>query len=240
MKTNDEKETWLHVRKMLGNEKIELGRHWSYNLFNDPKRLAFVLSRYKFAAKMACHDARVLELGCSEGIGAPILSEFAKSYTGVDFDSTATNTARTNWESDKCHFIEDDFLGKSYGEFDALVSMDVIEHIHTEYENLYIETIAKNLCEEGVCVIGTPNITSDCHASPASRAGHVNLFDGERLKNLFSSIFHNVFLFGVNDEVVHTGYSPMAHFLVVLGCYKKTGHDPKDQKFTANMSGGER
>jgi hypothetical protein len=30
--------------------------------------------------------------------------------------------------------------------------------------------------------------------------------------------FHNVFVFSMNDEVVHTGYSPMAHYLLALGC----------------------
>ena len=30
----------------------KFSNHWSYNFREDPKRLAFVLSRYQFAAKM--------------------------------------------------------------------------------------------------------------------------------------------------------------------------------------------
>ena len=33
--------------------------------------------------------------------------------------------------------------------------------------------------------------------------------------------FENVFLFSMNDEVVHTGFSPMAHYLFVICCQKK-------------------
>ena len=33
--------------------------------------------------------------------------------------------------------------------------------------------------------------------------------------------FHNVFLFSMNDEVVHTGFSPMAHYLLALCCTKR-------------------
>jgi methylase of polypeptide subunit release factors len=56
-----------------------------------------VLSRYKFAAKMACRGRSVLELGCGEGIGAPILAELATCYVGVDMDAPAIETARANW-----------------------------------------------------------------------------------------------------------------------------------------------
>ena len=35
--------------------------------------------------------------------------------------------------------------------------------------------------------------------------------------------FHNVFIFSMNDEVVHTGYAPMAHYLLALGCTLRAG-----------------
>ena len=30
--------------------------------------------------------------------------------------------------------------------------------------------------------------------------------------------FDHVFMFGANDEVVHTGFLPMAHYLLAVGC----------------------
>ncbi len=216
-----EKDVWEGVTAMLGDSTKRLGRHWSYNLWNDPKRLAFVLARYKFAAKMACKNKRVLELGCSEGIGAPILAELAESYTGVDLDGPAIATAQQNFASDKSVFLEDDFLGKSYGTFDSIISLDVIEHIHLKFEPLFFKAIRANLGEDGICIVGTPNITSDQYASPASKIGHVNLYSSERLADAMKTLFNNVFIFGMNDEVVHTGFAPMSHYLIAVGCYLK-------------------
>lgn len=216
-----EKELWNDVIQMFPDESITLGTHWSYNLRNDPKRLAFVLSRYKFAAKMTPKGSKILELGCSEGIGTPILAEFANCYTGIDLDEQAVDFASKNWSKGTVRFIFDDFLGKKYGQYDSIVSLDVIEHIVKDYEYLFFSTIFQNLSENGICIIGTPNVTSAIYASPASQSGHVNLFDGERLCNSMKCIFETVFLFGGNDEVVHTGFTPMTHYLFALGCGKK-------------------
>ena len=101
------------------------------------------------------------------------------------------------------------------------MSLDVIEHIQPDYEYLFLETIDKNLAGDGIAVIGTPNVTSEQYASPLSREGHVNLYDHDRLRASLGQLFHNVFMFGINDEVVHTGYAPMCHYLVAVGCYRR-------------------
>lgn len=212
-----EQQLWDSVKEMMGDRTITLGSHWSYNLLNDPKRLAFVLSRYKFAAKTVGFGKSLLELGCSEGIGTPILAEFAASYTGIDMDREAVDTACRNWSSDRVSFMCDDFLGKTYGTFDAIVSLDVIEHIQITHQESYFDTLISNLADNGIAVIGTPSQTSEAHASEASKAGHVNLFTGERLKTEMARHFHTVLLFGMNDEVVHTGFAPMAHYLLCVG-----------------------
>lgn len=219
--TINERDAWENTKALLLNHKMSFGRHWSFNFRNDPKRLAFVLSRYKFAAKMACKTGNILELGCSEGIGSTILGEFAQSYTGIDLDESAIQTALQNRISDKFRFICDDFMGKKYGEFDAVVSLDVIEHIYKEFQDLYFETAMQNLSENGILVIGTPNVTSDQYASPASKLGHVNLFSQERLLQEMKRYFHQVFPFGMNDEVMHTGFSEMSHYIFCIGCHRK-------------------
>jgi hypothetical protein len=33
--------------------------------------------------------------------------------------------------------------------------------------------------------------------------------------------FHSVFMFSMNDEVVHTGYHKMAHYLFAVAAHKK-------------------
>lgn len=201
-------------------EDLRLGYHWSYNLHQDPKRLGFVLARYQFAAQMSAPEAHVLELGCSEGIGIPLFHA-AQSYTGVDLDRQAIAEAQANWGSERCQLIAEDFMGQEYGRFETLVSMDVVEHIYPEHEALYWRTVHQNLADHGVALIGTPNITSAPYASEASQKGHVNLYSAERLRARMLDICHNVFIFGLNDEMVHTGYHPMCHFLVALGCQRR-------------------
>ena len=39
------------------------------------------------------------------------------------------------------------------------------------------------------------------------------------------TVFHNVFMFGLNDEIVHTGCAAMSQYLLCLGCDKRTGDD---------------
>ncbi len=217
----DESQAWSDVKHIIGHSTLTLGEHWSFNLRTDPKRFAFVLSRYKFAAKMACAGRSVIELGCSEGLGTPILAEFATAYLGVDMDAEAIEAAKTNWSGKDVRFECHDFLGKQYGSFGAAVSLDVVEHIRRDVEPSYFDTIAANLDDDGIAVVGTPNKTSDAYASPMSKAGHINLFEGPRLYDAMRRIFHNVFIFGINDEVVHTGFTPMAHYLVAVGCNKR-------------------
>ncbi len=211
---------WEAVRQEFTEEQVTIGAHWTFNILNDPKRLSFVLSRYKFAAKMASQRGAVLELGCSEGIGVPILAEFASTYTGVDLDQGAIRDAQRTWTDSKHTFICADFLEKTYGSFQSVVSMDVVEHIDRDQEHRFFQTVFANMADDGVAIIGTPNITSEQYASEASRMGHVNLFDGPRLLAWMDRICHNAFLFSMNDEVVHTGFTPMAHFLIAVGCNK--------------------
>jgi 2-polyprenyl-3-methyl-5-hydroxy-6-metoxy-1,4-benzoquinol methylase len=219
---HNEKEAWDHTAELLGNYSVSWSDHWSYNFRNDPKRLAFVLARYKFAAKMGSKNRTILELGCGEGIGAKILLEGAKSYTGVDLDDAAIITARTNIKDPEFTFIYDDFMGKKLGTFQTVVSLDVVEHIYPKHEKVYFETIMNNLSEDGIAIIGTPNITSASYASKASQLGHVNLFSQNRLKETLEGYFHNVFPFGMNDETLHTGYAPMCHYIFCLACNRRT------------------
>jgi len=66
-------------------------------------------------------------------------------YTGIDLDKEALEAAKSNYTDPKFSFAFDDFMGKSYGNFEGIVSLDVVEHILPEYETMYFETIYQNL-----------------------------------------------------------------------------------------------
>jgi 2-polyprenyl-3-methyl-5-hydroxy-6-metoxy-1,4-benzoquinol methylase len=134
----------------------------------------------------------------------------------VDLDADAIAVANASVASDKLRFEVVDVLTQALGTFDAAVTLDVIEHIYPQHEDAFVARLAAALEPHGVLLVGTPNITSDQYANPVSRRGHVNLFSAERLHELGSKHFHNVFSFSANDEVVHTGFSPLAHYLIAL------------------------
>lgn len=94
----------------------------------------------------------------------------------------------------------------------------MIEHIPKEKEELFRDTIFDNLSEHGVAIIGTPNVTIYPYASETSKKGHINNYDQTRLYELFAKKFHNVFVFGMNDESVNTSFYPFNCYIVIVAC----------------------
>ena len=95
-------------------QQVTWSDHWSYNFRTDPKRLAFVLSRYKFAAAMGSKNRTVLEMGCGEGIGSTVLAETAVSYTGVDLDKEAIISAQKNLVDTSIYIYLRRLYGKNF------------------------------------------------------------------------------------------------------------------------------
>ena len=190
---------------------------------DDPKRLVFLLSRYKFVAKMLSGKKNVLEVGCADGFGSRIVAQEVGKLMMIDFDPVFIDDARDNmdprWKYD-CAVL-DPTENAIPGKYDAAYSLDVIEHIKKEREHAFLQNIVQALSENGVLIIGTPSIQSQKYASPQSLEGHINCKDHNELKKLLSGYFHNVFLFSMNDEVIHTGFYPMAHYLLAVCCGKK-------------------
>jgi 2-polyprenyl-3-methyl-5-hydroxy-6-metoxy-1,4-benzoquinol methylase len=126
--------------------------------------------------------------------------------------------------SDRWRFtcqVHDMLDGPLPAQFDAAYALDVLEHIRPENEDRFLQNMAKSLTPHGVMIIGTPSIESQPYASPLSKEGHVNCKSMPDLKSTMQRYFHNVFMFAMNDEVVHTGYYKMAHYLFALCCCKK-------------------
>jgi len=228
---------WQEVMSGVSKETLSLSPYFAHQIKGDIRHLLFTFARYKFAARLLGDSPRltVLELGCNEGLGTLHLAQVSSRTVAVDFDEQAISWAQANLGRDGLKYVAADFLGQHFGSFDAVVSLDVIEHIEQKKERVFLQTMVDNLHEGGFALVGTPNITAAVYASEASRKGHINLYDHQRLKDLFLQEFHNVFLFGMNDEVLHTGFLPMCHYIFVLGCNKRGRN-----KLVRNGLGGER
>lgn len=187
----------------------------------DPKLLSFTLARHKFVAKMFSGLDRVLEVGCGDAFASRLLHPEVKEIHSIDFDPVFINDAKKRVESGwpvtlAVHDILKDGPYVTGGQFDAAFSLDVVEHIPEKQEDLYVRNIASSLTPTGVFICGSPSIESQPYASPPSKEGHINCKSGKALQSLLKKYFHNVFLFGMNDEVLHTGFTPMCHYLFVL------------------------
>jgi cyclopropane fatty-acyl-phospholipid synthase-like methyltransferase len=211
----------LEYRRKRGLET--LGLMASQAWYDDPKRLAFTLSRYKFVAKMLAGSEHVLEVGCADAFGTRVVVQEVKKLTAVDFDPLFvedTNARMSERWKFECR-VHDLLAGPVSGQFDGAYALDVLEHIVPENEEHFLRNMVAPLTPRGVAIIGMPSLESQPYASELSKEGHVNCKTMPDLRAAMQRHFHNVFMFSMNDEVVHTGYYKMAHYLLALCCGKK-------------------
>lgn len=207
----------LVEKKKVSRLSVRANTMWQI----DPKLLGFTLARHKFVAKMFRGYRRVLEVGCGDAFASRVVQPEVGLLHGIDFDPLFVKEAQEavlpGWQVKyTVHDIVKDGPFRQGGAFDAAFSMDVLEHIPMEMESRYFDNICRSLKPSGAFICGSPSRESQAFASPGSRRGHVNCKSGDDLKKIALKHFQNVFLFGMNDETLHTGFAPMSHYLIVL------------------------
>lgn len=204
----------LKARKGLTRLGLMSNQVWN----DDPRRLVFTLARYKFVAKMLSGKRRVLEIGCGDAFASRIVKQEVEELTVIDFDPVFIADAEERKDpSWPMRFAVHDIRSGSFpGIFDAIFSLDVFEHIRPEDDEIVLHNVLVSLDSNGLLVIGMPSAESQAFASPQSKSGHVNCKSGMDLRHWLQRYFHNVFVYSMNDEVVHTGFFPMAHYLIAV------------------------
>jgi 2-polyprenyl-3-methyl-5-hydroxy-6-metoxy-1,4-benzoquinol methylase len=185
---------------------------------DDPRRLVFTFARYKFVAKMMSGRTRVIEIGCADAFASRVVLQEVEKLTVIDFDPVFIKDVKSrmdpDWRLDA--YVHDMVVSPFAGQFDGAYALDVLEHIHPEDEDTFLANITSSLTENAIGIFGMPSLESQIFASPGSKLGHINCKTGHDLKTLLERHFKNVFIFSMNDEVVHTGFYPMAHYLLGL------------------------
>jgi len=206
----------FEVERKFGRSKLGLMTNQSWN--EDPKRLVFTLSRYKFVAKMLSDQINVLEVGCADAFGSRIVAQAVKNLTVTDFDPVFIEDvkARASQEWPMEVLIHDFMESSINGNYDAAYALDVLEHISSDKEDVFLTNIKKSMSKSGILIIGMPSLESQIYASHASKIGHVNCKKSEDLKSTLLKHFDNVFIFSMNDEVVHTGFHRMANYILAV------------------------
>jgi hypothetical protein len=206
------------IRHAVTPKTTVMGSHTTETYNRDPKHLAFALARYKFVSKMLAGKKGVLEVGCGDMFGSPIVAQEVDAMLCTDINTPPPGSDILNMGSAQHNFVGGPPFAPVY---EAAFSIDVIEHISPHEEAAWLTNIADSLTEHGVMLVGTPNKTAEQYASKISSDAHVNLHTYESLKATMEEYFHNVFMFGMNDEVVHTGFAPMCHYLWALCTTRK-------------------
>jgi len=211
------------IEETLARGRESLGLMSSWCWLDDPKRLGFVLARYKFVAKMLSGAERVLEVGCGDGFASHVVRQSVQHLVGIDFDPAFIADARSRPSSRwPIEFQEHDIVkGPMSTPFDAVYCLDVLEHIQPAQEPRFLQNCVASLTPTGVLIVGMPSLQSQQYVSPQSKEGHVNCQDQDVLRKTLQAYFYQVFMFSMNDEVLHTGFGPMAHYLLALCCHAK-------------------
>ena len=202
---------------------VKMGKHSSWSWKNDPKHLIFSLSRYKFVSKMFQGLNQVLEIGAGDGFKSKIVAQNVKKLTLCDSENINLkmyNSSDNNYS--KLKYIKHDFIKKSLkSKYDGIYLLDVLEHISKKSEVKFIKNISKSLKKNSVFIIGIPSLESQKYASKHVKKTHVNCKSKYELKLFMEKFFRNVFMFSMNDEVLHTGFEKMSNYIFALCVNKK-------------------
>src|SRR5262249_3422876 len=140
----------------------------------------------------------VLDLGCNNGWGTLVVGEAARRAVGVDVSPSALEEARRSATSANIEFREVDGhrLPFADGEFDIVVSCQVLEHV-ADYGS-YLGEIKRVLRPDGIAVFSTPN--ARIRLDPGMKPWfpfHVREFSGAELGELLQGWFPRVRVTGI-------------------------------------------
>jgi 2-polyprenyl-3-methyl-5-hydroxy-6-metoxy-1,4-benzoquinol methylase len=104
--------------------------------------------------------SRILDFGCGEGALSQRLSDLG--YIVVAADMNAKDFKAKDVEFKQINFNlrkeVESFLNDNYESFDAVLGIEIIEHIHNPWQ--YIDDLLKMVKKNGLLLITTPNTTS--------------------------------------------------------------------------------
>lgn len=215
-----------HYKKQIPKNDSEIekfGLDSNFKWMNDPRQYFISLARYKFVSKVLNGRKDVLEVGCADGFNSRLVKQNVKNLTISDaefiFKSYNNIIKSKKW---KTNFVINDFVkSKLNKKFDAIYSLDVLEHIPKNKENIFIKNINHSLKENGILIIGAPSLEFQKYSRPKKISGHINCKTEKGLKSFLNKFFFNVITFSMNDELVHTGFEKMSCYNFALCTSKK-------------------
>ncbi|MBI5413853.1 class I SAM-dependent methyltransferase [Candidatus Peregrinibacteria bacterium] len=101
----------------------------------------------------------VLDYGCGTGDIIPHLLRLGVDVTGIDFSPESVELVNNKFNNEphfRGAFCLDEVLKKNE-KFDAIMLVEVIEHLDDEYLDRTFEDIKKLIAKDGILIVTTPN-----------------------------------------------------------------------------------
>lgn len=149
---------------------------------------------YRFAARLVA-GRRVLDAGCGEGYGTELLASSARTVTGIDLEHPVLARAGARYGSTR--FALGNLVGLPFASasFDAVVSLQVIEHLHSPVD--FLAECRRVVRPGGLLVLATPNRLTFTPEGAVRNLFHTVEFSPPELRATLARSFSEVELFGV-------------------------------------------
>lgn len=142
---------------------------------------------------------RILDLGCGNGAFANHLHQLGYQTIGIDPSVSGIRCAKECWPQQEFHVGSAyDDLASTFGQFDAIVSLEVVEHVYAPRE--YIRSVFNATRPGGSVFISTPfhgywkNLciaisgNGNQHYNPMWDHGHIKFWSMETLTKLLLEV----------------------------------------------------
>ena len=142
---------------------------------------------------------RVFDLGCGNGSTAARLEQDGYTVTGVDPSTEGIQKAKESYKNLDLHVGSAyDDLVKEFGEFKAVISLEVVEHVYAP--RTYAQAIFDLVSNGGIAIVSTPyhgylkNLlialtgSYDGHHNPLWDHGHIKFWSRDTLRHLLEEV----------------------------------------------------
>jgi SAM-dependent methyltransferase len=140
------------------------------------------IERYEFAARKLLDTASILDLACGVGYGSRLMKDLVPAATviGVDVCAAAIEYAAAHYSKPGLNFRVGDAMDFDEGQFDAVVSLETIEHLPDP--QAFMERVTKRLLRPGGLFIGSVPVTPSMDANP----NHLHDFTARSFRKLLA------------------------------------------------------
>ncbi len=158
---------------------------------------AYLFPAVRASLKANAKGGKLFELGCGNGSNAVALAGLGYEIAGIDPSETGIEIANKNFPQCRLELgSSDENLAARFGQFDAVVSLEVAEHVFSPKR--YTEAIDELLVPGGIAIISTPyhsylkNLVlaasgkMENHFTALWEGGHIKFWSRATLGTLFS------------------------------------------------------